>query len=110
MPYVGESSYHRIKKKYLVPAVDVVSSAEHTRVVHLARENLKKVRIHELYNNRTRRLSQGEKLCISGDAQFDTRGYCAIWGRYVLTYEGLVIAYANLNKKTEGIQSQNFRL
>ena len=35
---------------------------------------------------------------------FDSRGHSAIWGRYVLMLNpsGLIISYANVNKRVEG--------
>ncbi|KAF8372011.1 hypothetical protein PRIPAC_78440 [Pristionchus pacificus] len=62
------TTFHKIKKIYVAPAIDREFSKMQQGVIDALR----------------RKIEQGEKVHLSGDGSYDTRGYSAHWCRYFL--------------------------
>ena len=101
MAFFSRSTFHRLKRQYFAPALNLLYSRHTLKIAQFARDILNSVRESTVTHSAI--YSQGAKLSLSGDAQFDSRGHSAIFGRYVMTLNpsGLILDFCNVSKRVE---------
>ncbi|GMT31151.1 hypothetical protein PFISCL1PPCAC_22448, partial [Pristionchus fissidentatus] len=91
LPTLSHSTFHRIKKNYTGPAISEHFFTAQTAVIEAVKG----------------KIAKGEKLHVSGDGSFDSRGYSAAWCRYFIldAQTGEALHYILMHKTDTGSSS-----
>ncbi|KAF8365397.1 hypothetical protein PRIPAC_83226 [Pristionchus pacificus] len=89
-------TFHRLKKHYVIPAIEEYFYRSQAILIDEINE----------------RVSKGEKINLSGDGQFDSRGYCGAWCRYFILCAdtGRALHYILMHKNETGGSSMKMEV
>ncbi|KAF8353461.1 hypothetical protein PRIPAC_91479 [Pristionchus pacificus] len=88
---LSSQTFHRMKKLYIIPAVNEHFFNSQAIIIEGIRE----------------RIAKGERIHLCGDGSFDSRGYSAAWCRYFLldAESGVALHYVLIHKSDTGSSS-----